>query len=63
MRSYPNYIPLSSTAVQGIVDAVTPLAFERVYGGWWQNDIKSGGKQAVERSAERYMQRVSSSTS
>ena len=62
MRSYPNYIPLSSTAVQGIVDAVKPFAFERVYGGWWQNDIKSGGKQAVERSAERYIRWISSST-
>ena len=63
MRSYPNYIPLPAAAVQGIVDAVSPYPFDRVYGGWWQNDIMSGGKQAVERSAERYMQRISSSTS
>jgi hypothetical protein len=62
MRSYPNYIPLSLPAVQGIVDSVRPYAFDRVYGGWWQNDIKSGGKQAVERSAERYMRWISGST-
>lgn len=54
MRSYPNYIPLSPADVQGIVEAVRQFEFDRVYGGWWQNDIKSGGKEAVERSAERY---------
>ena len=63
MRSYPNYIPLPAEDVQGIVDAVSPYAFDRVYGGWWQNDIRSGGKNAVERSSERYMQRISGSTS
>ena len=56
MRSYPNFIPLPESAVRGIIDAVKPYAFDRVYGGWWQNDIKDGGKEAVERSAERYVQ-------
>ena len=55
MRSYPNYIPLPAADVQGIVDSVRPYAFDRVYGGWWRNDIKNGGKEAVERSAERYI--------
>lgn len=59
MRSYPNYIPLSAQAVRGIVDSVRPYEFERIYGGWWQNDIKHGGAAAIERSAERYLQRVS----
>jgi glyoxylase-like metal-dependent hydrolase (beta-lactamase superfamily II) len=54
MRSYPNYIPLPASAVQGIVDAVRPHAFERIYGGWWSNDVREDGMGAVERSAERY---------
>ena len=54
MRSYPNYIPLPATAVRQIVEAVRPLAFERIYGGWWQNDVREDGPGAIMRSAERY---------
>jgi len=62
MRSYPNYIPLSAGDVQGIVDAVRPYRFDRIYGGWWQNDIKNGGREALTRSAERYMRWISGET-
>jgi hypothetical protein len=55
MRSYPNYIPLPKQAVQGIVAAVRPYSFERIYGGWWQNDVLEDGMGVVERSAERYI--------
>jgi hypothetical protein len=55
MRSYPNYIPLPKPAVEGIVKAVRPYAFDRVYGGWWQNDVTEDGMGVVERSAERYI--------
>jgi hypothetical protein len=59
MRSYPNYIPLPAADVRGIIDAVRPFAFERIYGGWWQNDVLENAKEVVERSAERYAQWVS----
>ena len=62
MRSYPNFIPLPAAAVRGIVDSIRPYEFERVYGGWWQNDVKSGGKDVVARSAERYMRSIGGST-
>jgi hypothetical protein len=55
MRSYPNYIPLPKPAVQGIVEAVRPFPFERVYGGWWQNDVREDAMGVVEQSAERYI--------
>ena len=55
MRSYPNEIPLPATAVRGIVDAVRPYRFDRVYGGWWGQVMPTGGIQAVERSADRYL--------
>lgn len=58
MRSYPNYIPLSAPAVRGVVAAVRPYAFERIYGGWWGTDVMEGGKEAIERSAERYVRRI-----
>ena len=55
MRSYPNYIPLPPAAVQGIVDAIEPYEFDRIYGGWLGNDVREGAKEAVRRSAERYI--------
>lgn len=54
MYSYPNYVPLSAAAVDRIVRAVEPFAFERVYGAFWDTVIARDGKAAVQRSAERY---------
>jgi hypothetical protein len=56
MYSYPNLIPLSVEAVQQVVDAVEPYQFDRVYGGWWGRDVMTGGKEAVRRSFQRYIQ-------
>ncbi|MGC2774457.1 MAG: MBL fold metallo-hydrolase [Bradyrhizobium sp.] len=55
MYSYPNYIPLGAAAVRGIADAVAPLAFERIYGAWWQKNIADDAKAAFERSVARYL--------
>ncbi len=55
MRSYPNYIPLPASAVERIVDAVEPFAFERIYGAWPGFEIRADAKNAVRRSAERYI--------
>jgi glyoxylase-like metal-dependent hydrolase (beta-lactamase superfamily II) len=55
MYSYPNYIPLSAAAVRRIVEAVEGLAFDRVYGAFWDTVLHQGGKAAVRRSAERYI--------
>ena len=59
MRSYPNYIPLPEGAVRGIVEAVRPHAFERIYGGWWGTDVQGDGRGVVERSAARYIEWLS----
>ena len=58
MTSYPNLIPLSAVEVQGIVGALDPYPYDRIYGGWWGRNIMSGAKEAVERSTERYIQRI-----
>ena len=55
MTSYPNLVPMSPGQVQRIVDTVEPYSFDRVYGGWWRRNILSGAKEAVRRSAERYI--------
>jgi hypothetical protein len=61
MRSYPNQIPLSERAVRGIVDAVNDLAFDRVYGGWWNLVIPHDAHEAVRRSAQRYIRAIGGS--
>jgi glyoxylase-like metal-dependent hydrolase (beta-lactamase superfamily II) len=58
MYSYPNLIPLNANAVQQIVDAVEPYAFDRIYGGWWDSIVKRDAKAAVKRSAERYIRAI-----
>ncbi len=59
MYSYPNMIPLNARTVQHIVDAVEPLAFDRIYGGWWDLIVATDAKAAVKRSAERYIKAIS----
>jgi glyoxylase-like metal-dependent hydrolase (beta-lactamase superfamily II) len=55
MYSYPNYIPLSASAVRRVVAAVEPFAFDRVYGAWWDRVILEDAKQSVARSRDRYI--------
>ena len=59
MTSYPNLIPMSETKVRGIVEAVSPYQFDRIYGGWWGRNVMTGAKEAVQRSAERYIRHMS----
>ena len=58
MTSYPNLIPMSAEKIEKIVEAVEPYEFDRIYGGWWGRNVMSGGKDAVQRSAERYIQHI-----
>jgi glyoxylase-like metal-dependent hydrolase (beta-lactamase superfamily II) len=58
MRSYPNYIPLPAESVRGILRALEPYPFDRLYGGWWDDVIPDGAQAAVQRSAERYIRYV-----
>jgi len=54
MRSYPNRIPLSPTAVQRIAAATSELEFDRLYDNFGRPiDHDAGG--AVERSDQRFL--------
>lgn len=55
MYSFPNLIPLSPTAVRRIVSAVEPYTYDRIYSAWWDKVTFENAKQAVHRSAERYI--------
>jgi glyoxylase-like metal-dependent hydrolase (beta-lactamase superfamily II) len=58
MYSYPNLIPLAASAIQSIAAAVAPFAFARLYDGWCTGVVPSEAKQAVERSAARYIRHI-----
>src|SRR5213596_2487674 len=59
MRSYPNLIPLGPPAIRRIVERIEPFSFEQIYGGWWKTNVLSDAKNAVARSAERYLRAIS----
>lgn len=58
MRSYPNRIPLSAGLVRRIVDRLEPYEFDNLY-GLLGGQIIGDAKQAVRRSAARYVAWVS----
>jgi hypothetical protein len=60
MRSYPNSIPLSPRLVQTIVDRLEPYEFDRVY-SLMGRTVPADAKNAVRRSAERYIDWVTGS--
>jgi hypothetical protein len=59
MYSYPNYIPLNAQAVRRIADIVEPLAFDRIYGAWWDRNIATDAKAAFNASVRRYLAAIS----
>lgn len=58
MYSYPNYIPLGAASVERIVNAVEPFEWDRIYGAFPRMTIESNGKEALHRSAERYLKAI-----
>jgi hypothetical protein len=58
MYSYPNLVPLDPASIRRIVNALEPYAFDRIYGAWWPSIVAADGKQAVTRSADRYLRAI-----
>jgi hypothetical protein len=57
--SAPNRLPLPERAVRGVVEAVRPYGFDRIYGGWWQPVVRAGAREILESSASRYLEFLS----
>lgn len=55
MRSYPNLIPLPERLVRQITGAVENLDYDRIYGAFDGRVVQTGAKEAVRRSADRYI--------
>jgi len=62
MYSYPNFIPLSASVVERIVDRVLRLKFDRIYGHFFHLDIEADAKAVVRRSADRYLRAIGART-
>src|SRR5499427_7169130 len=60
MRSYPNLIPLGATAIRRILETIEPFPFDQIYGAWWKANVLSNAKDAVKRSAQRYLRAIAS---
>jgi hypothetical protein len=58
MYSFPNYVPLPASAIKGIVIAVEPFEYDRVYGAFWDMVIERDGKTVVKKSADRYRRAI-----
>ena len=58
MYSFPNLIPLNARAVRGVAAAVEPYDFARIYGRWSGSVVGADAKEAVRRSAERYIAHI-----
>lgn len=59
MYSYPNYIPLNRSAIEGIMTALKPFSFERLHAAFPGRFLDRNAKEIVTRSAKRYINAIS----
>ena len=59
MYSYPNLIPLSSSIVTGIANAVLQHKFDRIYASFEGRVVKEKAMESVRSSADRYVAHLS----
>lgn len=55
MWSYPNLIPLDEETVLEVARRVEPLAYDRIYGGWWGRVVDGEAREKVAASIDRYI--------
>jgi hypothetical protein len=58
MWSYPNLIPLGPAAIRQVVKSLRPFAFEKLYGAFPEQVVKSDAKTVIERSDDRYLKMI-----
>lgn len=58
LYSYPNLIPLPAKAVRAIAGAVKPFAYDRIYGAWWDRQVRSDAQAIVAESVARYLDAI-----
>jgi hypothetical protein len=63
MYSYPNFVPLDAASVRRIVSMLEPFSFTKLYGAWPNFVVQGNAKEALRRSAERYLRGLEGSPS
>ena len=58
MYSYPNYIPMQTSAVRALRERLARFDFADVYGYTWGRNIISGARAAVDASFDRHLAAV-----
>lgn len=58
MYSYPNFVPLDASTVRGIVRTLEPYKYAKHFGAWPKFEVVGDPKQALRRSAERYLRAI-----
>lgn len=58
MYSFPNLIPLSAEEVRGVVAAVEPFAYDRIYSAWFGTTVKDNARYSVNFCADRYIEHI-----
>ena len=58
MYSYANFVPLDAGSVRRIVRTLEPFAFSKLYGAWQHFVMPGDAKEAVRKSAERYLRAI-----
>lgn len=58
MFSYPNYVPLNARAIRGIMRALEPHRYDRIYSAFTPGIVASDAASVVRRSAERYLKAI-----
>jgi len=50
---------MNAEAVRRIAGVVDPLAFDRIYGAWWDRNVATDAKAAFNASVRRYLAAIS----
>jgi hypothetical protein len=58
MYSYPNFVPVDGLTVRGIVRTLEQHKYAKHYGAWPKFQVLGDPKQALRRSAERYLRAI-----
>jgi glyoxylase-like metal-dependent hydrolase (beta-lactamase superfamily II) len=56
MWSYPNFIPLGSSAVQAISERLRPWSYEVIYGAFWDRVIAADARRVTDASVARHIE-------
>jgi hypothetical protein len=58
MYSYPNLIPEHPGTIRRALALMEPFEVVNIYGAWWGRVVRGRGKEALRRSADRYLRHI-----